>query len=235
MKYTLYIILAASLFSACGDTTSPTETETSEIIERNLTFQVDYNTWSFDVPQKYANFKELLEKEETIRLDNIQIKDGEEILYSFNQNLGDVLIQKKDTDEYTILEHYIIPIGSVYGKSAIFKYQLDPKKGTVTRDKGFVPQLTIYKYWSNHIVKEYDSYLSDTSFTTTNIETIPHRAYETMRFLMFNLTLATVLENCKACEERLERIQTDYSFVNSKAYFKQNLLVCNTILEKFKK
>lgn len=223
------------MVSACETVTSSTETEVSEIIESDLTFQIDYKDWSFDATQKYANFKELLDEETTIRLDNIQIKHGEEQVYSFNQNLGDVLIQKKGANEYTILEHYIIPIGSVYGKSAIFKYHLDPQAGTVRRDKDFVPQLTIYKYWSNHIVKEYDSYLSDTSFTTTNIETVPYRVYETMRFLMFNLTLATVLEDCKACEERLGRIQKDYSFVNSKAYFKQNLFVCNTILEKFKK
>jgi len=145
------------------------------------------------------------------------------------------LITKNGANVYTILEHYIIPIGSVYGKTAIFKYKLDAEEGIVLRDKDFIPQLTIYKYWSNHIVKEYDSYLSDTTFTTKYIEKVPYRAFENMRFLMFNLTLATVLEDCKACEERLERIQTDYSFVNTKAYFKQNLFVCNTILRKFKK
>jgi hypothetical protein len=232
MKYILYTILAAFLFSACGNST---QTETSEELESPLEFQIDYKGWRFDTPKEYSDFKALLDKKGAVRLDNILITNKGKEVYSFNQNLGDVLITKNEAEGYTILEDYIIPIGSVYGKSAIFKYRLNPKEGTVLRDKDFVPQLTIYKYWSNHIVKEYDSYLNDTSFTTKNIEAVPYRAFENMRFLMFNLALATVLEDCAACEERLGRIQTDFSFVSSKAYFKQNLLVCNTILRKFKK
>jgi len=235
MKNTLYTIFAAFVLSACGNSTNSTKTESTELIESTLEFQIEYKNWRFDVSKDYEDFKALLDKQGPIRLDNILIKNKGNSVYDFNQNLGDVLITKKGANEYTILEHYIIPIGSVYGKTAIFKYLLNPKEGTVVRDKDFVPQLTIYKYWSNHIVKEYDSYLTDTSFTTKNIQAVPYRAFENMRFLMFNLTLATVLEDCNACEERLERIQTDFSFVNSKAYFKQNLFVCNTILRKFKK
>lgn len=235
MKNILYTILAAFVLSACGNSTNSTEIENTELIESALEFQIEYKNWRFDVSKDYEDFKALLDKQGPIRLDNILIKNKGNSVYDFNQNLGDVLITKEGANEYTILEHYIIPIGSVYGKTAIFKYLLNPKEGTVVRDKDFVPQLTIYKYWSNHIVKEYDSYLTDTSFTTKNIQAVPYRAFENMRFLMFNLTLATVLEDCNACEERLERIQTDFSFVNSKAYFKQNLFVCNTILRKFKK
>ncbi|WMX13566.1 hypothetical protein [Aureispira sp. CCB-E] len=235
MKNTLYIILTALLFGACGDSTNSINTEKkTEAVKSTLEFQIDYKDWNFETPRTYEDFKELLDKKGAIRLDNILIKQEGNDLYDFNQNLGDVLITKNSPNDYTILEHYIIPIGSVYGKSAIFKYTMDPEKGTIIRDKDFVPQLTIYKYWSNHIVKEYDSYLNDTSFTTNNIEAVPYRAFENMRFLMFNLALATVLEDCQACEERLNRIETDYSFVSSKAYFKQNLFVCKTILRKFK-
>ena len=99
-------------------------------------------------------------------------------------------------------------------------------------DTSFVPQLGIYKYWSNHVVKEYDSYLSDPSYTSTDLDAVPHGALENIRYLMFNLTLAAVLEDCTPCRSRMATIESDFPMVNKKEY-RQNKDVCKTILRKF--
>lgn len=237
MNYVLYTILLCSLLIGCTNDTPRTmssEKKQEVIINSQLFFKMDYSNWEMDKEQDFNKFQELLATKNAIRVDNINIRNGTNEIYSFSQNLGDLVITKNAQNEYVILEHYIVPIGSVYGKVALLRYLLNPRTGSIKRDKTFRPQLRIYKYWSNHIVKEYDSYLTDPDFTTKNIDKIPFRAFETMRYLMFNLTLARVLENCQACEDRMKQITTDYSFVASKIYFEQNLFVCNTILEKIK-
>ena len=198
----------------------------------NLVFKVDYGDVQFDQEQSLTGFEALFDVSNTINLANITILNDQQELYAFHQGLGDVVLTKNATGQYTFLEHYIIPIGNVYGKVALLRYTLDVAKGEVKRDIDFEPQLHVYKYWYNHIVKEYDSYLDNESYTSDNWDNVPHAAFDVMRFLMFNLTLAAI-EGCEACESRMMRITKDYSFVQS-AEYGQNLLVCQTILQKFK-
>lgn len=233
MKNILYILALILTIGACKEASNSRLDKPKDRVKNSpLSLKLDYDKLVFEQEQDWESVEALISASESIRLDNILIENGGQKVYEFNQNLGDIVLSKNTDDTYTILEHYIIPIGSVYGKSALLKYILDPQKGTIERDKSFKPQLTIYKYWSNHIVKEYDSYLGDPKFTSKNIEEVPFAAFEAMRYLMFNLTLATVLEDCKACEERMEKIATDYNFVTAKEYFEQNLFVCKTILKK---
>ena len=229
-----FIFPAILLFFCCCNSFDETTVSESYIIESPLAFKIEYKGWKFMETKPCAAFMQLFTDSNSIRLDNIDVKSGDENIYQFNQNLGDVVIVKESKNTFVLLERFIIPIGSVYGTFALIRYILDVKAGTISRDHTFVPQLDIYKYWSNHVVKEYDSYLNDDRFTAKNIKDVPHEAFDVMRFLMFNLTLAVVMENCHECQERLSRIETDFPFVSS-AEYSQNLMVCNTILRKFKK
>lgn len=236
MKHTLYpIIFIGLLWSCISESPRSRRAEKQATLEKsNLVFRLDYDALDYQEEQPLLDFIALFEHKKSIRLANIQIQKGEEVFYSFRQNLGDIVIEKERADRYSILEHYILPIGSVYGKTALVRYYFDPYKGTLKRDTDFQPQLSIYDYWSNHVVKEYDSYLNDTNYTTSNIEQVPHQAYVSLRYLMFNLTLAAILEDCQPCRERMQRIANDYKFVEKEAYYQQNLSVCQAILARFK-
>ncbi|MGH1334851.1 MAG: hypothetical protein ACRBFS_01890 [Aureispira sp.] len=236
MKHTLYpIIFIGLLWSCISESPQSRRAGKQATLEKSiLTFHLDYESLDYQEEQPLLDFIALLEDKKSIRLDNIQIQKGEEELYNFRQNLGDIVIEKERPDRYSILEHYILPIGSVYGKTALVRYYFDPYEGTLERDLSFQPQLSIYEYWSNHVVKEYDSYLKDTSYTTTKIEQVPHQAYVSLRYLMFNLTLAAILEDCQPCRERMQRIKKDYKFVEKGTYYQQNLSVCQAILDRFK-
>ena len=229
MKNTTYIF-AFLLLSICSCNPSDTKPE-AENINSSLSFKMDYANWKLDDNKSFSDFEQLFEQTNAIRLANIDVMNGTDKVYDFNQGYGDVLISKENDNQYAILEHYIVPIGSVYGKVALLRYVVDAKAGTVTRDKNFVPQLFVYKYWYNHIVKEYDGYLNDSSYTSKDWNAVPHAAFDVMRFLMFNLTLAGI-QGCTDCKKRMERITEDFSFVQS-AEYGQNLLVCKAILRKF--
>lgn len=235
MKNPLYF-LALLLLCACGNDTAQTNnnTNTSDTKEINspLVFNMDYGDWQLNTPKKFKDFENLFEKSEIIQVANIDITNGTSKIYDFHQGLGEVQISKKKDGKYHLVEYYIVPIGSVYGKVALLCYALDAATGAIARDLDFQPQLQVYKYWYNHIVKEYDSHLKDLTYTAKDWKKVPHDAYDEMRFLMFNLTLAAI-EGCKECEERMTRITEDYSFVQA-AEYGQNLLVCNAILKKFK-
>ena len=211
MKNVIFPVIL--LFLCCCNSSDKTIDSESEILESPLSFNIDYSGSKFKETKSYAAFEQLFADSNSIRLDNIDVKKGDENIYGFNQNLGDVVIVKESKNTFSLLERFIIPIGSVYGKFALIRYILDVQSGSISRDRAFTPQLDIYKYWSNHVVKEYDSYLSDDLFTTKNIKDVPHVAFDVMRFLMFNLTLAVIMENCDECQERLSRIETDFPFV----------------------
>lgn len=235
MKKILYFLVFLLIIS-CGDnsnTTNPIDNnQPSKEVESVLTFNIDYGDWQFGTTKPFKDFQQLFGKNEKIQVANIDIINGSNKIYDFNQGLGEVQISKEENGKYSLLEYYIIPIGNVYGKVALLRYVLDATAGTIARDLNFQPQLQVYKYWYNHIVKEYDSHLKDPAYTSKNWKAVPHDAYDVMRFLMFNLTLAAI-EGCKECEERMAKITEDYSFVQS-AEYGQNLLVCNAILKKFK-
>ncbi|MCH2022522.1 MAG: hypothetical protein MK207_08605 [Saprospiraceae bacterium] len=215
----------------CGNSDKKNISET-DAFASPLSFNIDYKGWDFAEPKSYTAFNELFVDSNSVRFDNIDINKANEKIYKFHQNLGDVVIVKESKNTFALLERFIIPIGSVYGKFALIRYMLNVESGTIYRDKTFIPQLDIYKYWSNHVVKEYDSYLNDPRFTAKNVKEIPHVAFNAMRFLMFNLTLATIMERCKECQERMNRIENDFPFVLSTEY-SQNLMVCKSILSKF--
>ncbi len=235
MKHTLYsLTLIGLLFGCIGKSPKSKRAERQTLLEKSdLVFNLDYRDRNFEDAQTVLDFTKLLPLQETIHLDNIRIKKGTTTLYDFRQNLGSVSITKERPSRYHILEHYILPIGSVYGKTALVRYYFDPHTGSLERDHTFQPQLSIYDYWSNHVVKEYDSYLKDTSYTTPYIEKVPHQAYVALRYLMFNLTLAAILEDCQPCRERMARIGADYKFVQKEPYYQQNLSVCQAILARF--
>lgn len=232
MMYTsLLFVLVCSCLSKSPKTTRAEKQ--AELENSPLSFYLDYDSLYFNNQQPLTTFLQLFEKQATIRLANIRLENDGDSLYSFYQNWGDVTITKERGNRYTILEHYIVPIGSVYGKVALIRYWFNPYKGTVQQDCDFEPQMSVYDYWSNHVVKEYDSYLGNKNFTTKNVETVPYEAREAMRYLMFNLTLAAVLEGCDPCRLRMSKIAKDYPFVADKPYFDQNLSVCKTILGRF--
>lgn len=237
MKYTLCSLIFIGLLLSCiGKSPQSKRAEKQASLEKStLSFRLDHRDLDYKELRPIKELVTLLEEEKSVRVDNIQLKKGEEELYSFRQNLGDVVVTKERHNRYSILEHYILPIGSVYGKTALVRYYFDPYAGTIERDQAFEPQLSIYNYWSNHVVKEYDSYLNDTSYTTPYVEKVPHQAYVALRYLMFNLTLAAILEDCQPCRERLQRIGEDYKFVQKEPYYQQNLSVCQAILAKFEK
>jgi hypothetical protein len=233
-------ILSLLLMSSCDNSNSSLNTTAEEVFTSSLSFSMDYADWQLEDKKTFADFEALFTvspadggklKQNTIRLANIDILNGDKKNYDFNQGFGDIVITKESKSKYTILEYYIIPIGSVYGKVALLRYILDAKAGTVTRDHDFKPQLHVYKYWYNHIIKEYDQYLTDPTYTSKDWKLVPHAAYDVMRFLMFNLTLAAV-EGCDECGKRMKNIKEDYSFVQS-AEYGQNILVCEGILRKF--
>ncbi len=85
------------------------------------------------------------------------------------------------------------------------------------------------------MVKEYDSYLERPEYTTDQVEEVPHQAYVALRYLMFNLTLAAILEDCQPCYDRMQRVAEDYKFVEKEPYYQQNLSVCQAILARFEK
>lgn len=235
MKHLLYAVMFALYLAAC---TSPTTEQTALIVEEapkatTLTFNLDYADWSLEDTKDLKAFEDLFKTNDIISLSNINISTEGALAYTYNQGLGDITIQKQSDGNYNLLEYYIIPIGNVYGKVALLNYVMDVQKGTIKRDKTFKPQLQVYKYWYNHIVKEYDSYLENPSYTSKNLDDVPHAAFDIMRFLMFNLTLAAI-EGCDDCANRMQRITEDYSFVQS-AEYSQNLMVCQTILKKFEK
>lgn len=236
MKYLLHHFIMIWLLSlmACTNTSTETTEASSQPQQKssNLVFKVDYGEVQFEEKQSLIAFEKLFDASSTINLANITILNNQQELYTFHQGLGDVVLTKNADGQYSILEHYILPIGNVYGKVALLRYTLDVAKGEVKRDVDFEPQLHVYKYWYNHIVKEYDSYLNNESYTSDNWDNVPHAAFDVMRFLMFNLTLAAI-EGCEECESRMMRITKDYGFVQS-AEYSQNLLVCQTILQKFK-
>jgi hypothetical protein len=177
----LNISLVASLFllTACSDK------------KNSLLNSSDKATWSFSLDTKetsadslydYARFCALFEAKQSFTTDNIKIFNQQNKSYSFEQNLGDIILKKLQANQYEILERYIIPVGSVYGKFALTRYVLDIANNSLQRDTQFIPQLGIYKYWSNHVVKEYDSYLVDTNYNTTELDLVPHEALENIRF-----------------------------------------------------
>jgi len=214
-----------------NDPTSPTVEEAPKAT--TLAFNLEYANWSLDDKKDLTAFEELFKNTTAISLSNINILSEGTQIYTYHQGLGDVTIEQQADGNYRLLEYYIIPIGNVYGKVALLRYTMDIYKGTIIRDKTFKPQLQVYKYWYNHIVKEYDSYLDNPSYTSKEWDDVPHAAFDIMRFLMFNLTLAAI-EGCEECATRMQRITEDYSFVQS-AEYSQNLLVCQTILKKFEK
>ncbi len=229
MKYSVLIFLI--VFYSCSESV-PSEIDQTESFECPLTFSADMEGWNPDENKGFNDFNQLFNTEKSINIDNISLRNQQDEIYSFSQNFGDLVISKESDNSYAFLERYIIPVGNVYAKFALLRYIVDVKEGTVQRDEKYVPQLGIYKYWSNHIVKEYDSYLSNPDFSNKDINSVPHDAFDVMRFLMFNLTLAVILEDCGPCRERMENITQNFPFVEKKDY-SQNLLVCKTILRKF--
>lgn len=225
----IFFALFCSLYwVACQETIKPP----SEAA-KSLRFVIDHEQKAPENQYDLTAFANLFTAKNNLRTDNFEIlKDGKQQYY-FDQSLGDVSLRYLGNEQYELLEHYILPVGSVYGKIALFRYELDLIKGSLVRDVNFEPQLAIYRYWSNHVVKEYDRYLQDSSFTTTNFDEVPHVAYNTIKFLMFNLTLATILEDCQACREKLVSIETDYPLVNSSDSYQQNLQVCREILKRY--
>lgn len=235
MKNTLSILCLIGLLCSClSESPQSRRAEKQASLEKStLSFQMDYEQLDYQEPHTVVEFINLFENKKSIRLDNILLKNGEEVLYTFSQNLGEVVITKEKPNSYSILEHYILPIGSVYGKSALVRFYFDPYQGVLERDWEFEPQLSIYNYWSNHVVKEYDSYLDNPNYTTTDLEQVPHQAYVALRYLMFNLTLAAILEDCQPCRARMKKVQEDYKFVEKEPYYQQNLSVCQAILARF--
>lgn len=232
MNYIPHLLIGLSLVLCSCNTTPIEANKQPEVTKSNIAFKLDYAQWQLTESKSLTDFQGLFDKTSSINLANIQLDDGSNNIYSFNQGLGEVVINKIDEQHYGFMEYYIIPIGNVYGKVALLRYIFDVNQGEIIRDKNFQPQLRVYKYWYNHIVKEYDSHLSDTSYTSSNWDVVPHAAFDVMRFLMFNLTLAAI-DGCDECETRINRIATDYSFVKS-AEYGQNLMVCRAILEKVK-
>jgi hypothetical protein len=230
MKYAVFFIFLL-VFYSCSER-GPSENDVTESFESPLTFSADMEGWNPDEKKSFNDFTQLFINEKSIGIDNISVNNQQDEIYSFSQNLGDLVISEESDNSYAFLERYIIPVGNVYAKFALLRYIVDVKEGTVHRDEKFIPQLGIYKYWSNHIVKEYDSYLSNPDFSNKDISSVPHEAFDVMRFLMFNLTLAVIMEDCEPCRERMAKITENFPFVEKKDY-SQNLLVCKTILRKF--
>lgn len=125
MKYILYTILLL-LVGACTSDRNP-QTE-AVVFNSPLVFKMDYANLDLNKTQQFSDFERLFAATNSIRLDNIEVLNQGQTVYDFNQNLGDIVITKEKNNQYLILEHYIIPIGSVYGKFALLKYRLDPKK-----------------------------------------------------------------------------------------------------------
>lgn len=235
MKHTLYIPFLCGLLMSCLSK-SPQATRAerqAKLDSSTVRVFLDYGKLAFDAPQSLNQFLRLFEEHTQLELENFKLQQDADSLYGFRQNWGTVTVTKLRDNRYAILEHYILPIGSVYGKVALVQYFFNPYKGTIRRDEAFEPQFKLYDYWSNHVVKEYDSYLSRAEFTTSAIQQVPHQAHQALRYLMFNLTLAAVLEDCTPCRERMERIHQDYPFVAEQPYYDQNLDVCRTILGRF--
>lgn len=230
MKYWIIIVVTTLLLvNSCTESKQELNPQKTNL---PWFFQVDCKGQAFDSLLNYNDFLALFDTNNTLLTDNINVAKSSKIVYSFEQNLGDVILRKISDKRFELLERYIIPIGSVYGKFALIRYVLDVQQNSFEMDTSFVPQLGIYKYWSNHVVKEYDSYLSDPSYTSTDLDAVPHGALENIRYLMFNLTLAAVLEDCTPCRSRMAIIESDFPMVNKKEY-RQNKDVCKTILRKF--
>ena len=235
MKNTWYIFfLIGSLWSCQNHDPATNRPASKDLpVESAFSVRMDHGTTTLDQPQSLEQLSTLLDQQPAITVNNLSIALGPDSLYGFRQNWGDVVLTKDSETRYALLEYYIVPIGSVYGKVALVRQWLDAAAGTIQRDTAFEPQLRVYKYWSNHIVKEYDSYLSDTTFTTAQLAAVSQQAHEAMRYLMYNLTLAAVLEDCAPCKERMDRVHQDFPFVAAEPYYDQNLAVCRVLLGRF--
>ena len=130
MKKTLNIAAAILLLCSCNEAVIENN-PVNETFESPLAFNLDYKGLKMEESQSFERFEQLFEGKNTIRLDNASITNGADNIYRFSQNLGDVVIEKISEEEYSLLEHYIIPVGSVYGKFALMRYTLNAKTGSL--------------------------------------------------------------------------------------------------------